>query len=39
VDTFCLSKEGSEGTLTTSGVKIIMVTALDEVKDAITTFK
>jgi two-component system chemotaxis response regulator CheY len=31
--------EESEGTLSTSGVKIIMVTALDEVKDVVTSFK
>jgi len=31
--------EESEGTLSTSGVKIIMVTAMDEVKDVVTSFK
>ncbi|MGD0907598.1 MAG: response regulator [Candidatus Acidiferrales bacterium] len=31
--------EESEGTLSTSGVKVIMVTALDEVKDVVASFK
>ena len=31
--------EELEGTLSTSGVKIIMVTALDEVKDVVMSFK
>jgi two-component system chemotaxis response regulator CheY len=31
--------EESEGTLSTAGVKIIMVTALDEVKDVMASFK
>ena len=31
--------EELEGTLSTSGVKIIMVTAMDEVKDVVTSFK
>ena len=31
--------EESEGAFSTSGVKIVMATALDEVKDVITSFK